>query len=891
MKKIFTPLILLLLIVKFSLADSVDKKVAQQIAENFFSAQVSNKSTLYSVSNVKTFEYSGETTMYIFSFSPTGFVIVSADDNVFPILGYSETNSFNNGLSCPNVIYYFKNYSKQINQVKLQKIQNPEVKQQWDNYKSGKSAGIKGVTTHLLSTTWNQGTPSNHTYNLLCPGYSYTGCVATAMAQIMKFHNWPATGKGWHKFIPTKHPSYGIQYANFDSTTYDWANMPNELTSSSTTVEKNAIATLMYHVGISVDMDYDPTDGSGASSADVMYALTSYFKYDPTTIRLDTLNVNDQTAWFNLIKNEIDNNRPVFYSGSTEDKEGHAWVCEGYDASNNQLYMNWGWGGDANGCYPITAMSPSSVLTFNVHNSAITGIQPNTSTPNIQWVKQASAFTAASRAIENISAVNDRVAWAVAKDGSGNSAKVKDFTRTIDGGSTWVSGTINAPNTTGYSASMISAISEKKAWVALYGSSGGGKIVNTTDGGTTWTAQSTATFSAPAGFPNVVHFWDENNGFCMGDPNGGYFEIYTTIDGGTKWTRVPSTDINASAISGEYGTVGFYATYNDIVWFATTTGRIFKSTDRGYHWVVYQTPITDASFEISFKDENTGIIQRRGSTGTNLSYITTDGGQTWTQLNPIGNFYQSDFMFVPGSNLLISTGSDYSTPAMGVSYSTDNGTTFTDYADFYKNYQFLALGAASDKSIWAGGFNSSQYSDGMWHYGAIPISADFKVNSTTAHQNDLNVVFTDLSYGSPETWSWDFGQDASPATLTGEGPHTIKYTTTGNKTITLTITKGTEEQIYVKENYINVTWPVDVETTDLNKQFTVYPNPASTFITINGYERGTVKVYSSTGALVMDIERLNNGTLNISNLNSGLYIIRIQTPEGTVISKKLSISK
>ncbi|MEN8120630.1 MAG: T9SS type A sorting domain-containing protein, partial [Bacteroidota bacterium] len=397
--------------------------------------------------------------------------------------------------------------------------------------------------------------------------------------------------------------------------------------------------------------------------------------------------------------------------------------------------------------------------------------------------------------IQYISAIDKRTAWAVASDGSGSNAKVKDFTRTIDGGNLWVSGTINAANTTDYSSSMICAIDENTAWVPLFGPSGGGMIVKTNNGGETWTEQPTAVFSAPDGFPNIVHFWDENNGFCQGDPNGGYFELYTTTDGGITWTRVSEANIPSNA-TGEYGTTGFYAVFGDIIWFATNKGQIYKSTDKGYNWVAYQTPITDASFEISFRDADNGIIQKRKENDY-TAYRTIDGGESWTEIVTKGNFYTSSFKYVPGVNMLISSGSDYNTPFMGISYSTDDGDTFTDYAEYYQNFQFLAIGAASEDAIWTGTF------DNIWHYGDKPIVSDFSVDDEEICSS-TNVTFKDESNGTPDTWSWNFGEGANPATATGEGPHSVSYSTVGGKTVTLDIVKGTDIHQLIKTKYISV---------------------------------------------------------------------------------------
>jgi PKD repeat protein len=148
---------------------------------------------------------------------------------------------------------------------------------------------------------------------------------------------------------------------------------------------------------------------------------------------------------------------------------------------------------------------------------------------------------------------------------------------------------------------------------------------------------------------------------------------------------------------------------------------------------------------------------------------------------------------------------------MGVSYSTDNGTTFTDYAELYKSHQFTTIGTAGEDALWAGAFSSGPYDGGMWHYGNISSTADFSVNNTQFCVNDENIEFTDESTGFPESWSWNFGEGASPATATGDGPHTISYSSAGEKDITLTITKGLDNNEVIHKNllFINGTIPDD----------------------------------------------------------------------------------
>jgi len=801
MRRIFTTLLFVFLS-SILFANPVSKEEAQKIAEKVYAHYSFGKISDFSVIDIYENKYNEKTSYYTFSFKPHGFVMISADDAAFPVLGYSIKNNATKEITNPTIKSWFNKYNKEIEE--SIKSKNKSALQMWDNIRNNNFPKNSKVVEYLLTTEWNQ-SPG---YNDYAPTGNPIGCVATATSQIMNYHEWPAQGQGWHQYTPTDNPQYGMQYADFTDT-YDWANMPDKLSESSTSTEVDAVATLCYNVAVSVDMNFDPS-GSGAQSQDVMLALASYFKYDKSSLQYIKFDTTDVAGWLTQIKNEIDNGRPVYYDGGSESSGGHAFICDGYNASD-ELHMNWGWGGAYNGYFLATDMTPGSA-SFNEYNYAIIGIKPATTEQDILWTKQTSSFEGDTKGVQYISAVNNRVAWAVAYDGAGGSAKLKDYTRTINGGATWQAGTINAENTTNYAASMICAINEDTAWVPLFGPSGGGKIVRTTDGGTTWEHQASAEFSSPNGFPNVIHFWDANNGFCQGDPNGGYFELYTTNDGGDNWTRVPEANIPPNQ-SGEYGTVGYYAVYGDIIWYATNKGRIYKSIDKGLNWVVFDTPITDASFELSFKNENIGIIQSRGE-GAKTSYITNDGGETWTDLNPTGNFYEASFAFVPGADLLISTGSDYSTPMMGVSYSTDNGATFTEYAELYKSHQFTALGTAGENAIWAGSFSSGPYDGGMWHYGNIASTADFSVNESRFCVNDESVIISDESTGFPDSWNWNFGEGASPATATGQGPHTIMYTTSGEKDISLTITKGTDDNEIIHKNIvaINGSVPNDAET-------------------------------------------------------------------------------
>jgi len=201
---------------------------------------------------------------YIFSTENNGYVIVAGDDRVIPILGYSEDGTFDPNNIPPNMQKWLEGYKSEIRYVVENNIAaTAEIQSEWQMLQSGggiKAPSLADAVAPLLTTKWDQ----SPYYNDLCPGTgsnkAVTGCVATAMAQVMKFHNYPTTGTGFHSYNSA---NYGTLSANFGGTTYNWTNMPNQLTSSSSSTQKTAVATLMYHCGVSVDMMYS-AQSSGA---------------------------------------------------------------------------------------------------------------------------------------------------------------------------------------------------------------------------------------------------------------------------------------------------------------------------------------------------------------------------------------------------------------------------------------------------------------------------------------------------------------------------------------------------------------------------------------------------------------------------------------------------
>ncbi|MBW6459829.1 MAG: thiol protease/hemagglutinin PrtT [Bacteroidales bacterium] len=328
---------------------------------------------------------------YFYVFNTTaapGFVIVSADDIVYPILGYSDESIFNPDDVAPNMMKWLEGYKAQIRYAIENEMQaTDEIEAEWQNLLNG-AANIpdaqasRGVNP-LLQTKWNQ----SPYYNALCPydnqynARTVSGCVATAMAQVMKYWNFPATGSGFHSY---NHSKFGTLSANFGNTSYQWSSMPNVVSSGN-----NAVANLMYHCGVSVDMNYgvSATGGSGAyviSSASPLthcseYAFKTYFGYESSLSGKKRADHTD-SQWKSLLRADLDAGRPVLYAGFGSGG-GHAFVCDGYN-DNDYFHFNWGWGGNSDGNFLINALNPGNLGAgggtggFNSNQQAIIGVKP-----------------------------------------------------------------------------------------------------------------------------------------------------------------------------------------------------------------------------------------------------------------------------------------------------------------------------------------------------------------------------------------------------------------------------------------------------------------------------------------------------------------------------------
>ena len=332
-------------------ARPVDVEQAKEVGRRFISANFEGTRQVNDLQLVYTgLSDRSEACFYVFNAGGEGFVIVSADDRFRPIVGYSDEGAFETENMSPELKFYLERIIEA--RTSRNAVLFADTEREWQSVKAtGKLLSRNGGrrVDYICTTKWNQDSP----YNLYAPSANggpgdrcYAGCVATAMSQVMKRWDHPLQGTGSHSYYCYGH---GTLSANFGATTYDWDNMPDRISSSSPQEEIEAVALLMYHCAVAVDMGFSP-NGSGANSWDVPYAIRHYFSYSNQAVLRDRESYS-LVNWQNMLKEEFDKGWPVYYSGFSN-SGGHAFVCDGYDDSD-LFHFNWGWGGSSDGWFVI----------------------------------------------------------------------------------------------------------------------------------------------------------------------------------------------------------------------------------------------------------------------------------------------------------------------------------------------------------------------------------------------------------------------------------------------------------------------------------------------------------------------------------------------------------
>lgn len=370
-KSIFVP-VLALILPQVVCAAHISRQQADRIAADFFTS-TGAQATMPTPSVIPLQSTApGTDPLYIYN-SPSGhdgFIIISTDDCIGEVLGYSTEGAFDFASAPDGLKALIDLYAGYIT----------------NNHKNAISAveasapGTPMMTPLTGDITWGQGYP----FNTLCPTYSsgtskvnyYSGCVATAATQIMKYYNYPAHGSGSKSYSKN-----GISLsADFSQSVYDWDNMPGIMPDTPTDAQVEAASRLAADFGIAVEMEYAP-EGSGAYTMLVPTALKEYFGYD-SSLRMHSRDYYNTSEWMDMIKGELNAGRPVYYAATSEDRMGgHAFVCDGYDSAD-YVHINWGWYGRSNGYFMINRLNPGDLGegggsgAYNISQEIITGFAP-----------------------------------------------------------------------------------------------------------------------------------------------------------------------------------------------------------------------------------------------------------------------------------------------------------------------------------------------------------------------------------------------------------------------------------------------------------------------------------------------------------------------------------
>lgn len=319
----------------------------------------------------------GKATVYLFDRAAApGYIVVAADDAVPALLGYSDAQLSKEGETAPSFDYWIQSLGRQI--ARASALENESGRRVLPKYARPERAVIKPLCT----TEWTQDAP----YNNYCPKMTQqptvTGCVATAMSQVMKYHNWPQRGTGLLRYVPS---GLGRQLSLDLSKIpeFDWGRMLDNYNkvASYTDEEAKAVANLMRAAGYSVEMNYG-TEASGAQQYKIVGALVNNFYYDKG-IRYLNRNNYYMSEWENEIYKSLSEDGPVILGGQST-MGGHSFVCDGYD-KDGYFHINWGWGGMSDGYFLLGVLDPYdqgiggslSNDGFNFEQDAVVGIRPD----------------------------------------------------------------------------------------------------------------------------------------------------------------------------------------------------------------------------------------------------------------------------------------------------------------------------------------------------------------------------------------------------------------------------------------------------------------------------------------------------------------------------------
>jgi len=861
MKKHLLSLLALILGIGMVQANPVSESQAKLVGQQFVQAnfdlsrQGGELSLVYTGVTTR-----GEACFYVYNVGNEGFVMVSADNVYRPIVGYSDEGAFDANNINPE-LNYMLNELISYRSGKLTGEPAPAVAAEWMQVTANGTLPSRNggrEATHLCQTRWNQDYP----YNYYCPqgnggpgGHVYAGCVATAMSQVMKYWNHPMKGTGSHSYsyyVPGS--GSGPWSANFGETNYDWENMSNTINSNSPQTQIDAVATLIYHCAVSVDMMWS-VEGSGAYSADVPQRIYQYFGYSNAAVlrNRDSFSYDD---WANMLKESFDMGWPLYYSGQSSDG-GHAFVCDGYDDADLYHY-NWGWSGSGDGWFDFDLIdyNSSDGAIFNFVPSEVYSNTPQAPT-NINVVPAANnvlsadiSWTNPTKTLSNLNlSVIDQIV--VCRDGEiiyteDNVAPGANMTITdnsvprFDGfvysvyaicdgnhGKVIHSNRVSFGPTCGWTINITQAsfTGFRGGAIHVYNAAG------TEVASVTTTTSSVQSISVDVPLGHVSFGWSAPTGsaFTMGftikdsqntsvytyqgssdDMAEGIFYEANNGCGNQAGTGVPS---NLVALRDDEDPNTIHVSWDGI-------------EDSGYGYIVYRD----------------GLLHRLIPEGTSFDDMNAPAG---------GHCYRVGFLSDGGENPGFSNESCASAGACYPPTNLDYETTGATFKIKLKWEKPVPADGLSGYYL----FRSNTEEDGYERIKLLGANATSYTDNTANQEGHyyykLYAVYSDMDCESaPASWIYD------------------------------------HNQFYLHVYYS----PTGVEELEANS-VAVYPNPTSARFTIEAAGMNHVSVFNALGQMVYEANCESDSIeINLNDVETGIYMVRIATLNGTV-TKRITVIK
>ena len=848
MKKITISFLLLIAIIFTAFAEKVEVDEATKVAKNFL-LQSKRFGGQDGVTLVQSFvvstpsqfipgEFENTPLLYIFNIANDGgLILVSGDDVASPVLGYTLSGNYDE----ENLPYSFRKWIEGYKNHIMWAIENEveaidEVENLWSQLLKGEyELDNDKRLDPLCSTTWDQ----SPYYNALCPGGSVTGCVATAMAQVMKYWNHPAQGTGMHSY---NHETYGTLSANFGATTYEWSQMPNSISSNN-----NALATLMYHCGVSVDMNYSP-EVSGAwvveddSPVCSESAFKNYFGYS-SSLHGEKRDWHSNSQWLQMLYTDLDAGRPLVYAGFGSGG-GHAFVCDGYDAGD-YFHFNWGWGGYYDGFFHIDALDPGGTGTgggsggYNSGHQAIFDMVPEQTSSNYDLnlysnllvspstISMGGSFSA-EVAIGNFGTADfsgDFAAWVF--DNSGNAIEYVDVIST-----TLSSGYYN---TYTFSTSGMSALLPGNYTISVYYRSGGGNWIKVGDGS----------------YNNNADLYVENDSDDIS-----LYSSFNLSTGGTTLTAGSSFSVTVDIVN--YGTSTFYGEFNislyDIegYWIETIETLSGAALQSGYYYddLVFETSgvgVQPGTYLLALQhkpDFGDWTLSGGSSQYPNpIEVIVQTAGEQADVYEPNDTESSARMLpvtFVGNSASVYTTGSN-----------SDNGFDYDYYSiNLPSGYDYTITARAHDS--YNSGNGQTYTNDILWSY-----------------KSDLywSMAYDDIMYGVINVYNGGTVSFLAAPYFLGE---------TGTYLLDFQITRA----------------PIGVDEFGIDTEFSLYPNPTTDILNISAIgesEISALSVQDIAGNIIIDkdspVLEGNTYSLDVSTFETGTYIVTLYTKDNIVHRK------